>query len=53
MKASQIGPYAPGYKPSGAKNPSFCEYCGYEVHYGERECPECGGPVRTVKSSYI
>ena len=27
----------------------FCEYCGFEVRTGERECPECGGPVRTLK----
>ena len=53
FKMSKIGPYAPGYKPSGAKNPRFCEYCGYEVLYRERECPECGGPVRTINSSYI
>lgn len=53
MKLSQIGPYAPGYKPSGVKKPRFCEYCGYEVKTGERECPECGGPIRSIKSSYI
>lgn len=53
MKLSQIGPYAPGYKPSGVKKPRFCEYCGYEVKTGERECPECGGPVRSIKTSYI
>jgi len=53
MKFSQIGPYAPGYKPSGIKKPRFCEYCGYEVKTGERECPECGGPVKSIKSSYI
>ena len=53
FKLSKIGPYAPGYKPSGVKKPRFCEYCGYEVLTGERECPECGGPVRTIDSSYI
>jgi len=53
MKFSKIGPYAPGYKPSGIKKPRFCEYCGYEVKTSERECPECGGPVRSIKSSYI
>ncbi len=53
MKFSQIGPYAPGYKPSGMKKSRFCEYCGYEVKTGERECPECGGPVQSIKSSYI
>ena len=53
MKLSQIGPYAPGYKPSGVKKPRCCEYCGYEVKTGERECPECGGPVRSIKTSYI
>ncbi|MHA2358142.1 MAG: zinc ribbon domain-containing protein [Candidatus Heimdallarchaeaceae archaeon] len=52
MRLSKIGPYAPGFKPSGAKRASFCEYCGYEVRSGERECPECGGPVKTIKSSY-
>lgn len=53
MKLSQIGPYALGYKPSGVKKHRFCEYCGYEVKTGERECPECGGPIRSIKSSYI
>ena len=53
MKFSKIGPYAPGYKPSGMKKPRFCEYCGYEVKTAERECPECGGPIRSIKSSYI
>jgi len=53
FKLSKIGPYAPGYKPSGAKKPRFCEYCGYEVLDAERECPECGGPVKTINSSYI
>ncbi|MCE7748124.1 MAG: hypothetical protein GPJ51_06985 [Candidatus Heimdallarchaeota archaeon] len=53
MKFSKIGPYAPGYKPSGIKKPRFCEYCGYEVKTSERECPDCGGPVRSIKSSYI
>ena len=53
FKDSKIGPYAPGYKSSGAKKPRFCEYCGYEVLTGERECTECGGPVKTINSSYI
>ncbi|MHA1218664.1 MAG: hypothetical protein ACTSSN_10080 [Candidatus Heimdallarchaeaceae archaeon] len=53
MKLSKIGPYAPNYKPTGVKKPRFCEYCGYQVHASERECPECGGPIRTIKSSYI
>ncbi len=53
FKLSKIGPYAPGYISSGTKNPRFCEYCGFEVIYGERECPECGGPVKTINSSYI
>ncbi|MCE7741452.1 MAG: zinc ribbon domain-containing protein [Candidatus Heimdallarchaeota archaeon] len=53
FKLSKIGPYAPGYKPSGVKKPRFCEYCGYEVILGERECPECGGPVKAINSSYI
>ena len=54
FQLSKIGPYAPGYKPSPvAKKVKFCEYCGYQVHANERECPECGGPVRSVKSSYI
>ena len=53
MKISKIGPYAPGYKPSGAKKARFCEYCGYEVICGEREGPGCGGPVQSIKSSYI
>ena len=53
FKLSQIGPYAPGYKPSGVKNPRFCEYCGYEVLAGERECTECGGPIKNIKRSYI
>ena len=53
FKLSKIGPYAPGYKPSGVKKPRFCEYCGYEVVAGERECPECGGPTKSIKSTYI
>ena len=53
MRISKIGPYAPGFKSSGVKKHRFCEYCGYEVRAGERECPECGGPVRDIKSSYI
>ena len=53
FKLSKIGPYAPGYKPSGSKKPRFCEYCGFEVMDDERECPECGGPVRTINRSYI
>ena len=53
FKISAIGPYAPGYKPSGVKKPRFCEYCGFEVLKGERECPECGGPVKTINSSHI
>ena len=53
FKINLTGPYAPGYKPSGVKKPRFCEYCGYEVLTGERECTECGGPVTAIKSSYI
>jgi len=53
FKLSKIGPYAPGYKSSGVKKPRFCEYCGFEVISGERECPECSGPVKTINSSYI
>ena len=53
MKLSKIGPYAPGYKPSAAKKQRFCEYCGFQVYSNERECPECGGPVRGIKTSYI
>jgi hypothetical protein len=41
-----IGPYAAGFQFTGAKKARFCQYCGYEVRTGERECPECGGPVR-------
>jgi hypothetical protein len=43
-----IGPYASGFKFTGAKKARFCQYCGYEVRTGERECPECSGPVRNV-----
>jgi len=53
MKLSKIGPYAPGYKPTGAKKQRFCEYCGFQVFTGERACPECGGPVKGIKTSYI
>ncbi len=54
FQLSKIGPYAPGYKPSvGVKKASFCEYCGYQVHANERECPECGGPIQSIKSSYL
>ena len=53
FKLSKIGPYAPGYKPTAAKKQRFCEYCGFQVYSNERECPECGGPVRGIKTSYI
>ena len=54
FQLSKIGPYAPGYKAKTAiKKAKFCEYCGYQVHANERECPECGGPIRAIKSSYI
>ncbi|MHA2256181.1 MAG: hypothetical protein ACXAAM_08920 [Candidatus Heimdallarchaeaceae archaeon] len=43
-----IGPYATSFQHPGAKNARFCEYCGYEVRTGERECPECSGPVRKI-----
>jgi hypothetical protein len=49
MRTKLIGPFDPNYTSSGVKNPRFCEYCGFEVRTGERECPECGGPVRTLK----
>ncbi|MFW9851600.1 MAG: zinc ribbon domain-containing protein [Candidatus Thorarchaeota archaeon] len=49
MRKNLIGPFAPDYTASGIKKPRFCEYCGFEVRTGERECPECGGPVRTLK----
>lgn len=49
MRKNLIGPFAPNYTSSGVKKPRFCEYCGFEVRTGERECPECGGPVRTLK----
>ncbi len=53
FKLSKIGPYAPGYKPTTAKKQRFCDYCGFQVYSNERECPECGGPVRGIKTSYI
>ena len=54
FQMSKIGPYAPGYKPTpNVKKVSFCEYCGYQVEENERECPQCGGPVRSLKSTYI
>ena len=43
-----IGPYASNFKFTGVKKSRFCEYCGYEVRSGERECPECSGPVRKM-----
>ena len=48
FKVRGIGPYASGFQFSGVKKAKFCEYCGYEVRTGERECPECGGPVRNI-----
>ncbi len=49
MRKNLVGPFAPNYTSSGTKKPRFCEYCGFEVRTGERECPECGGPIRTLK----
>ena len=43
-----IGPFAASFQHPGVKNARFCEYCGYEVRTGERECPECSGPVRKI-----
>jgi len=43
-----IGPYATSFQFSGAKKARFCQYCGFEVRSGERECPECSGPVRNI-----
>lgn len=48
MKVRGIGPYAANYQHPGVNKARFCEYCGYEVRSGERECPECGGPVRKL-----
>lgn len=48
MQARGIGPFAASFQHPGVKNARFCEYCGYEVRTGERECPECSGPVRKL-----
>ena len=48
MRTRGIGPFASSFQHSGVKNARFCEYCGFEVRTGERECPECSGPVRKL-----
>ena len=48
FQTRRIGPFAASFQHPGAKNARFCEYCGYEVRTGERECPECSGPVRKI-----
>lgn len=31
--------------PLGLAQPKACSNCGYVVHAGERQCPECGKPI--------
>ena len=39
-------PYPTFSQALKAKRRDYCEYCGFEVYSKERECPECGGPIK-------
>ena len=44
--AAALAPYSASYRPSKSGKTYYCDYCGYEVKSHERECPECGGPIK-------
>ncbi|MHA1419739.1 MAG: hypothetical protein ACTSVO_09765 [Candidatus Heimdallarchaeaceae archaeon] len=44
--AAALAPYTASYRPSKSGKVYYCDYCGYEVKSHERECPECGGPIK-------